>query len=264
MINALKVYGIVLATLSGIGAYFGYGVALALMGKFGLDTGLWYSSPLELLSLSGEGVMGMLANLTRKTPIDFLWVSLTWAAGGAVIASVVWLALLLMSWVYRRVPQGSLDIARLIGVAELHKATQERPAQIAVRVVKSVVAGAVAGAAALPISLALIIAGFAALLIFPVLGFSAGQTYAEMAVMGPERCVSKPGHLRSAAMKGELQNSSTGAKCAELVSAAGTVVGRGRVVIARPSFVVFYRPAEGDTILFQIKDGHLRVVDSLN
>lgn len=263
-LNGLKVYGVVLATLSGIGAYFGYGVAAGLMAKFGLDTGLWYSSPLELLSLSGEGVMGMLTNLMKTSSTEFAWSALRWGAGGAAIAATVWAVLLLAAWSHRLAPPGSLDLARLAGVSELHKASQEGRCQIAKRVLRSIVAGAIAGAVALPISLAMIVAGFAALLIFPLLGFSAGQAYADLAVLNPERCVNKPGDLRDAAKADKLKgNSQTGANCAELVSAAGVVVGRGRVVIARPSFVVFYRPAHKDAVLLQIKDGSLRVIDSL-
>jgi len=265
VLNLLKAYGVVLATLSALGAQIGYGVALSLESKSGLDAGVWFASPFDLLLLAGEGTLGMLSAFTRHTTTwDLVVACLRSGAMMAFAVFAAWVVVLLLGDSRRRGEDVPAALIKLAGVNDLHRLPEESIWHRVKRVARSTAVGLVVGTSATAVGMVVIIAAFAVFVALPVfLGFAGGSAYVDMAVLKPTSCLAAPG-ARHAARTTKEARGQVAANCAELVSSNGAVLAKGRIVLARSSFVGLYLPKEDRVQILSMKDATLRSVSLID
>ncbi len=256
----LKTLGVATAVLSAVGALFGYGVALGLSAKFGFSAGVWYTSTLELISLSGEGFLGLLTQLLSR--LD-RWSVLRWmSAYGLAMATM---ALVSMGAVFFAVTQQERADRWRRQLAEKMKPMPNRELGFSWALFRRgsaiVVFAALSGFLAIPI-VGIILGGlFMLIAIIPVFGFYAGTAYADRVVLEPQNCVSSP-FVRYQSNK-HTSSQKVGVPCVEVMESSSGESVTGRVIIARAGYVVLFRPDHDDAIVVVLKAGSMRTINVL-
>jgi hypothetical protein len=266
----LKRLGFLLASLSVTGGLFGYGVALGLSSQFGLGTGAWFSSTLELISLTGEGFIGLISIFSEGSKLlDRTWGYLLGYAGlSMALSCLFWLVMTFKKQV------GEFLFAKLRGLLlqiaprDEWRAEERSPRTVFVEGLFVIVFSSVGGFLALPF-IAFVFALVIALIgILPSIGSFAGVAYARAIVLEPEDCVSGPAKLRAFGKYNDTAKAPKQAKhgthCVEVMSLTGGLSETGKVVISRPSYLMIYRPAHDDVIMLQTKDVRVRTLSQLS
>lgn len=256
------------AVLSTAGCLFGYGVAMGLSSRFGLGTGAWYSSTLELISLSGEGFLGLysMAGWRWEVLSSLLWLMLLYAAaaGSTALLFMLVYSAKSSSWPrLRRWWRKAISVFR-----SKDPASQSAPSfPSGWEIVMASLAAAAAGFFSLPAVALVLFALLATLSALPVIGAAAGMSYAKVAVLQPDNCVSPPQARMRFERKQELasepQKMGIGVQCVEVVDEVTKQTVSGKIVVSRPGYVIIYRPAQDDTLLVMVKDAGLRTVAQL-
>lgn len=259
---------VVAAVLSTAGCLFGYGVAMGLSSRFGLGTGAWYSSTLELISLSGEGFLGLysMAGSRWEVLASLLWLMLLYAAAAGGIALLVMLLYSARNSSWPRLRRGWLKVINVFRSKKpaLHR---DRSFPSGWEVAMASIAAAAAGFFSLP-AVGLVLFGLLATVsALPVIGAVAGVSYAKAAVLQPDKCVSSPlartRFEREQEAASKPQKMAIGVQCVEVVDATTKQAVSGKIVVSRPGYVIIYRPAQDDTLLVMVKDASLRTIAQL-
>lgn len=258
---------VIAAVLSTAGCLFGYGVAMGLSSRFGLGTGAWYSSTLELISLSGEGFLGLysMAGWRWEALGSLLWLMLLYAAAAGGITFLFMLVYRAKSSSWPRLKRLWRNATSVFPSKKpaTHSATSfPNRWEMAMASV-----AAAAGFFSLPAVALILFALLATLSALPVIGATAGMSYAKAAVLQPENCVSSPQARvrfeREQKLASEPQKMGIGVQCIEVVDATTKQAVSGKIIISRPGYVIIHRPAQDDTLLVIVKDAGLRTVAKL-
>ncbi len=261
----LKNLGLAIALLSAAGGLFGYGVAAGLGSQFGLGTGVFYTSTLELLSLCGEGFLGLLYLLkNRFDSMSFLALMMFYAGSTGI---TVFVALL----VFKLSTKYKSDIK--VFADRFHKRIQKRKSETGqegpsyLELIFASVVAAIFGFFSLP---AIALCFFVMLLfvaVLPVVGVTAGMSYAKSVVITPESCVSAPqARLRfeeAQRLSKDPRKIKIGAQCVTVLDAATKKMVSGRLIVSRPTYSILYRPSSDDTVLVPIREGSFRSIDAI-
>jgi hypothetical protein len=181
----------VFALLSIVSALFGYGVALGLSSYFGLGAGSWYSSSLELVGLTGEGFIGILAGIDSRLVENFVSFAATFGIASTLAVLFAWP----IGWYLSR-NRARLDAVFANAKGGLLTSPGESHPQFREAMGVGLKAAGVVGVAtfgsffigALVLALTLAVLAY-----IPTLGMSAGVAYAREVVMKPAKCISAPG-----------------------------------------------------------------------
>jgi hypothetical protein len=237
--------------LSLAGTLVGFGTARAYDAMFGLSYGLWFDSPLDLLILASDAVIGLVHAIWSGFSGPQLWVqsgmfSLTVTGLAAVPVAGKWAASMGATKHWRvRFARKLMDLADWMGTPQLRLAQNLSRAAVAATLSFGAVWCSVLGLVGL-LALALCAVSFV-----PLLGTWGATAYARAAIVEPASCISPlPARL-------EAKSTKVGAPCVEVRDpATGTVV-TGRLVFARGSKVFLYLKEEGRGRLLNAKDADI-------
>jgi hypothetical protein len=268
--ETLKTLGLLIAVLSAVGALFGYGVAMGFSRVFGLGIGTWFSSPLELISLSGEGVIGVISALASRTDIfeKLLGYMFGYAAfSGAALFAGICLSIAVSMGRHRLKSWSSKLVSRNRPPAPKSDVNSELSWSRVKRILAVTLGGAIAGFFGIPLFGVALLAVFVVLSIVPMLGLAGGSSYAVEAVLKPTACVSSPASLqefREQKNKSDTSKVAFGADCVEVVDRNTSRSIKGRLIVSRSSYVVLYRPGEDDVVVVQMRNGSLKSISALD
>lgn len=241
---------------------------MGLSSRFGLGTGAWYSSTLELIALSGEGFLGLysMTGWRWEALSRLLWLMALYAitAGGTALVFLLIFRAKNFSW-----PRFNKWWLKAISAIRPKRPLQEKPTPFPTIWETLLISGiaAAAGFISLPavaLVLFLLLASISAL---PVIGATAGISYAKAFVLEPTLCVGPPQARarfeRTQELATKPQKAVTGVQCVEVFDALSKQTITGKIVISRPGYVIIYRPEQDDTLLVLTKDVGLRTVNHL-
>lgn len=258
---------VIAAVLSAAGCLFGYGVAMGFSSSFGLGTGVWYSSTLELISLSGEGILGLYSVVrARSEALDsLLRLMLLCAAATGCLTLLLILVFRAKSSSWQRL---SRWWRKAISVFRSEKtASPSAPSFPSGREMSVVSVAVAAGFLGVPAVALAFFALLVSLSTLPVIGVQSGMAYAKAAILQADSCVSPPQARmrfeREQAMASEPKKMNLGAQCVEVVDATTRQAVSGKLIVSRPGYVIIYRPAQDDTLLVMVKDAGLRTTAQL-
>ncbi len=242
---------VVAGLLSLAGALVGFGTARAYDSMFGLSYGLWFDSPLDLLILASDAVIGLVHAICAGFAGPGLW----WQTGAFSLA-VTGLA--------------SVPVAGKWAVtAEVTQTWRARVARMLTALADWLVTpqvgivqnlGRAAVAAALSFCaiwssvlglVGLLILALCALSFIPALGIWGATAYARAAIVEPISCISPlPARL-------DAKSTKVGAPCVEVRDPATGAVVTGRLIFARGSRVFLYSKEEGRGFVLTAKDASI-------
>ena len=264
LLRWLKTAGLTTAVLSGVGALFGYGVSLGLSGTFGLGSGVWYSTALELISLCGEGLLGVVSAVSSRFDLKVLLLLMAaYGAAVAFMALLVVITVIVLAHQEQRINNLRSSISKWLVAPRKDEKVQPSLNTLKRAIVMVFAAGAV-GSMAVPAVVIALIGLFAVVSIIPMIGFYAGTAYAKEVILQPKSCVS-PLKVRAKLEKlPRSEKRNIGADCLEVTNAETGEKFSGRLVIARSTHVVLYRPKEDDVVVVVIKTGSMRTIHTLD
>lgn len=242
---------VVVGVLSLTGTLLGFGTARAYDSLFGLSYGLWFETPLDLLILASDAVIGLVHAIWSGFASPNLWVqtatfSLAVTGMGAVPLAGRWAASAhcaqkLRAWL----------VHTLQGVAEWLDTPQVGPAQNLSRATLlatlsfSAIWGSVLGVIGL-LTLVLCLVSF-----IPVVGTWGATAYARASIVEPASCISPlPARL-------DAKSTKVGAPCVEVREPTTGAVVAGRLIFARGSRVFLYSKEEGRGLMLTVKDASI-------
>lgn len=247
----LKGAVVVLAALSAVGTLVGYGTARAYDSVFGISYALWFDTPMDLLTLSGDAVAGLLVTWpSQMVELDFwrglarigVFVALTvltlstaqWAGTSTALSPLrVGVALQLTStatWLATSQPHFRSNLPRLLALASV---------------------SGVAGSLSALTGVVLLILGVYVVALLPLVGYAGASLYARAAIVEPVSCIS-PIAVRLRGNPGGI-----GAPCVEVMEPATGSVHAGRLILARGSRVFLYSREEDRAVALTIKDASI-------
>lgn len=251
----LKSAAVIIGVASALCALVGYGVAWAYTAAYGFSHGIWYDNGLELIGLSGEGLLGIMLAVSEGAN----WSSLGEAVrfyGIAVAASVF------IAWCGAKFFQPRAS-GRRRAVGEMLLTTVQwlvaRTGGWGSHLVRGVVASALGGTAAaagVAVGMLAIVAALTLVAIVPLVGFIGGTVYAQKSILLPQGCVGAPGKRMQSKPSGV-----TGAPCIEVVNPVSKQAVLGRVILARSSKVILYLPEQDQIVFFPLKGEVVRTSD---
>jgi hypothetical protein len=232
-------------------ALMGYGVAMAYSSVFGFATNIWFDNPLELLTLAGDGMLGLLSGLDKAFALESIGrgMQYTGAAAGA-LAFAAWCGARVA--VHSRMPvrlRATL-IQRYVGWLASPSISARGALMRALAV--SATAGAI-GSMAFFLGVVALVVLLCLIALVPMIGFVGGESYAKAAVVAPKTCVSPPGLRLSAASA-----TGSGAPCVQILDPHSNRLVLGRVIVARSSRVFLYLPEEDRAVAVPVGDYGVR------
>ncbi|TFZ02989.1 hypothetical protein EZ313_17350 [Ramlibacter henchirensis] len=262
-LRVLQTAAVVLAALTPLGLLYGYGVALGLASRLGLDPGVFFNSVLDLLVLAGRGLLGHFLFLLKA--LDDLGSDEILEAGAVCGLAVLVLSLLAAAAYF--VVQHLVPRLRN---SELWRAVTQAFDDATVRpIVKffslAVFIAMASGAALRWLSLVAALALLTVLSAAPMLGMSGADNYLAATVFQADSCLPGPGTRWAAVQRPQQRRSRAtryAATCVEVVPATGAVL-RGRLVLARGENVVLYRPRQDDALVLDLKGARLIQLSTL-
>lgn len=248
---------VVVGGASGALTLIGYGAARANDALFGLSYALWYDSPLDLITMSGDSVIGLVhASATGFGGWEM------WRDAGVTSVLVAFMVLVMLTGQWLRTstqaqPWRERCLNRLERAAIWLFTPRDRfSAHVAHASVTAAAAGLIGG---LSLITGLLLLGvlLSVVSILSVIGFVGASTYAKASIIEPPSCISPIGVRLRAVTK------TIGAPCVEVTepSTGKTVV--GRLILARGSRVFLYSKEEDRAFMFTTKDASMATVHRL-
>ncbi|HYW57034.1 MAG TPA: hypothetical protein VE934_08735 [Polaromonas sp.] len=262
LLSLLKNVSLASAALYVTGALFGYGVSLALTANFGYNSGIWYTSALELISLCGEGFLGAMSALTSRFDSKaLLRVMTAYGLAIAAMAFVMILCVIAYPFIVKRLDRWWQSLVKRFSRPQQNEKSRV-PLSLVGRAVAVVAAAGLTGFLAVPVVGVALVTLFSVFSVIPLLGYTAGTAYAKDLIVGPRHCVStlkKRVELEKMARTGKQE---IGADCVEVLNGDTGETFTGRLIVGRPSYAVLYRPDQEDVVVVVLKTGSMRSIHS--
>jgi hypothetical protein len=245
----LKGAALALAALSAVGTLVGYGAARGYDSVFGISYALWFDTPMDLLAMSGDAVVGLLVTWpSQLVELDF-WSGL--ARLGVLVALMV-LTLSTAHWAGTSTalrPLRAGVASKLTSAATWLTTSQPHFRRNLPRLLAVASLSGVAGSLSALTGVVLLMLAVCVVALLPLVGHMGASQYAQMAIVEPASCIS-PIAVRLRGKSGGI-----GAPCVEVVDPATGKVHAGRLILARGSRVFLYSKVEDRASALTIKDG---------
>jgi hypothetical protein len=238
---------VVVGVLSLTGTLLGFGTARAYDSLFGLSYGLWFETPLDLLILASDAVIGLVHAIWSGFAGPSLWVQTGTFSLAVTGLCAVPIAGRWTPSAQRRQKLRAWLVRSLQGLAEWLDAPQIGLAQNLGRAALlatlsfSAVWGSVLGVIGL-FTLALCAVSF-----IPMVGTWGATAYARASIVEPSSCIS-PLPIRL-----DAKSTKVGAPCVAVRDPSTGDVVAGRLIFARGSKVFLYLKEEGRGLALTVK-----------
>lgn len=245
----LKGAALALATLSAAGTLVGYGTARAYDSVFGISYALWFDTPVDLLSMSGDAVVGLLvAWPSQLVEVDF------WSGLGrlGVLVALMVLTLSTGHWASTSTALRPLRAgvnSKLTSAVAWLTTSQPHLWGNLPRLLAVACLSGVAGSLSALTGVVLLTVAVCVVALLPLVGHTGASLYARTAIVEPVSCIS-PIALRLRGRSGGI-----GAPCVEVQDPATGKVHAGRLILGRGSRVFLYSKEEDRVFVLTIKDG---------
>lgn len=207
----LKAGAVAVAVLSAVGTLVGYGTVRAYDSVFGISYALWFDTPMDLLAMSGDAVVGLLVTWpSQMVELDF-WRGLVRL--GVLVALMV-LTLSTAHWAGTSTalrPFCAGVALKLTSVATWLTTSQPNFGRNLPRLLVLAALSGVAGSLSALTGVVLLMLAVCVVALLPLVGHTGASWYARTAIVEPASCIS-PIAVRLQGKSGGI-----GAPCVEVV-----------------------------------------------